>query len=110
MTISTTEARISYDGDGATVAFPMPFKFFDNEHIKATLRDVNGGETTWALGTEYSLSGVGEDDGGTLTVVVSPTDFTPLADEKLVIELAIPNIRGKALPLGGALPSMQGEG
>lgn len=109
MTISTTDARVSYDGDGATTAFPIPFKFIENGHIKATLRDVSGGETTWTLGTEFTLSGAGEANGGTLTVVTSPTDFTPLTDEKLVIELDIPNTQGKAFPLGGAFPSTQVE-
>ena len=57
MTISTTTARVRYNGDGSTTLFPIPFKFIENVHIKATLRDVNGGETQWILGTEYSLTG-----------------------------------------------------
>ena len=109
MTISTTAARVRYDGDGATTVFPIPFKFVQNAHVRATLRDVSGGETLWAEGTHYSLSGAKVEGGGSLTVKTSPTNFVPREGETLVIELDVPYTQQKAFPLGGAFPSTQVE-
>ena len=106
MTIESTLAFISYEGDGSTVEFPIPFPFVQNSHVRATLRDASNVETVWTLGTEYTLLGAGNDSGGTLTADAS---FIPQSGERLVIELNIPNTQGKAFPLGGAFPSTEVE-
>lgn len=109
MTLSSTASRIRYEGDGATSSFPVPFKFFDNAHVRVTLRDAADQETLWSEGTEYGLTGAGNDSGGTLTVVTAPQDFRPRAGESLVIALVVPFTQEKSFPLGGAFPSTQVE-
>ena len=109
MTISTTTARVRYEGDGSTTVFPVPFKFFDNGHVKARLRLADGTEILWTEDSEYLLTGAGVASGGTLTVRLEPDDFTPQLGEVLVIELQLPFTQQKAFPLGGAFPSSQVE-
>ena len=109
MTVSTTTSRVRYEGDGATRVFPIPFKFVDNAHVKVTLRDAASRETPWREGSEYRLSGAGNDSGGSLTVLTEPLDHRPRAGEVLVVALELPFTQDKAFPLGGAFPTTQVE-
>jgi hypothetical protein len=104
MTFSATTGKVSYDGDGATTAFPTVFKFVVNGHVKAILRDAADLETPWAEGTDYTLAGAGQAAGGTQSATVAPA-----AGEKLVLILDVPFTQEKSLPLGGAFPSTQVE-
>ena len=109
MTVSNSDAEIVYNGDGSTVAFPIPFAYFDKDHITATFRDAAGNTATWVRGTQYTLSGDGTESQGQLDVSTSPTDYTPGSGSTLTIELNVPNNQDKALPLGGRFPSTQVE-
>lgn len=72
MTISTTASRVAYDGDGATVAFAVPFPFFAAVELEVIERDaVGGAETAKVLDTDYTVAG-GNGGGGTVTAVVAP--------------------------------------
>lgn len=109
MTISTTLAEISYDGDGSTVTFPTVFKFLQNSHIRAMHVSAIGTVTTWTEGSEFTLSGSGNDSGGTLTVNISPVDFTPLVGERLVISRVVPETQETDYPESGAFPAASHE-
>ena len=109
MTLSTTANKVSYAGDGTTVSFAIPFLFLENAHISAVLHDAAGTETTWALNTEFTLTGAGAAAGGTLTVVVSPSDYTPAAGETLVIRRVVPETQETDYPEGGAFPASAHE-
>lgn len=109
MTLTNTTVRSIYSGDGVTVAFPTGFKFYDNDHVQVTHIDSSGAETVWTEGTQYSVTGSGEDSGGTVTVSTTPTDYTPAADEQLVILRVVPYTQEIDLPLGGDLPSTSVE-
>jgi polygalacturonase len=104
MTLTSTTTKIQYNGDDSTVSFPITFIYWLDADIKAILTDAAGVETTWADGKQYTLTG-GEGSTGTLTVEVSPTDYTPAAGETLTIKSIVPNTQTTSLPLGGALPS-----
>lgn len=103
MTISSSQNKSTYDGDGSQTQFNAAFKFFDNSHVTVTYVDAEGMETAWIEGTHYSLSGAGEDSGGELTVVTSPTDYTPPSGSKIVLTLSPPNTQGTSLPAGGTI-------
>jgi hypothetical protein len=106
MTVTSPTARVSYAGDGSTILFPVSFKFLANADLVVLLvDDATGAETPWTLGTQYSLTGAGEANGGTLTVTTSPTDYTPETGETLVIYRDPARTQAAALPLGGPLPS-----
>ena len=108
-TISTTTTAVRYNGDGSTASFAIPFEFPTNASIVVTLRSTTNVETTWTLDTEYSLSGAGDDAGGTLTVSTSPTDYTPASGTVLVIERIVPETQAKAFPSGGIIRSTEIE-
>src|SRR5690242_13450788 len=72
MTISTTATRITYDGDGVTVAFAVPFPFFAASELEVIARDTAAGtETTKTLGTDYTVAG-GDGAQGTVTALAAP--------------------------------------
>jgi hypothetical protein len=80
MTISTTASRISYNGNGVTVAFSFPYRFLADRDVVVVLRSSTGVESILLLGTHYSLTGAGADAGGTVTMVAAPA-----VGERLVI-------------------------
>ena len=90
MTVTTATARVVYNGNGSTTAFAVPFRFLENSHVAVFLRDAAGAQTQWVENTQYSLAGADLAAGGTLTVLTSPTDYTPASGEKLVIVRAVP--------------------
>ncbi|MGP1395407.1 MAG: hypothetical protein ACTS3R_07835 [Inquilinaceae bacterium] len=83
MTVTTSTARIAYEGTGAVVSFPVPFRFLENSHVRVLLRQAGGTEMPWAEGTDYILERSGT--GGILTATVAPT-----VNETLVILRAVP--------------------
>ena len=99
MTVSSTTAQKAYAGDGSSV-FTTEFKFYDNAHVRAVLRDADGLEVLWAEGSNYTLSGAGDEAGGTLTASVAP-----VGGETLVLSLAVPQTQGTDLPVGGSFPA-----
>jgi len=103
MTISSTQNKSTYDGDGSQTEFDTVFKFFDNTHVAVTHVDADGLETDWVEGTQYSLTGAGADSGGVVTVETSPTDYTPATGSQLVLVLSPPNTQETALPAGGTI-------
>lgn len=72
MTISSTETKAIYTGDGTTDTFPVPFMFLRNEDIRVLVIDERGQELPRFEGTDYTLSGVGEQMGGTCVLAQPP--------------------------------------
>jgi len=72
MTISTTTIKNSYSGDGSTTAFTYTFKITDEDHIEVLTRASDGTEVTKTITTDYTVSGVGNAGGGTVTFVTAP--------------------------------------
>lgn len=105
MTVSSTQSRKDYAGDGATTQFTVPYFFIENADIVATLRSTGGTETTWTEGTEYTLTGAGTPSGGTLTAVSTGTDYTPQSGETLVIRRREQFTQPSDFAVAGALPS-----
>ncbi|MEQ8195463.1 MAG: phage tail fiber protein [Rhodospirillales bacterium] len=107
MTLSSTTTKAGYGGDGSTTVFPVPFKFLENGHVKAVLRDetaVPVTETTWVENTHYTLTGAGNEAGGTVTAASAP-----VSGQTLLIKRTVPETQGTDLPLGGAFPSQSVE-
>lgn len=73
MTVSTTDWKKQYDGNGVTVDFPFPYPFLANSHITVIETVIaTGVETTLALTTDYTITGAGNPAGGTITAVTAP--------------------------------------
>lgn len=76
MTVATTNSRISYPGSGSTGPFAFPFRILSSADLLVTKRAATGVETTLALTTNYTVSGVGEATGSitlTANLVVGET-------------------------------------
>lgn len=103
MTLTATTNRVQYSGDDSTGSFAVPFVFWDLDDPKLTLTvDSTGVETTWTRGTQYTMSG-GAGATGTITIVTSPTDYTPATGETLTVNSDLAYTQPTNLPLGGNL-------
>ena len=78
MTISTTTSRISYNGNGVTTVFAFPYRFLANGDLVVLSVSAAGVETTKVLTTDYTLTGAGDDAGGSVTMLVAPASGTRL--------------------------------
>lgn len=77
MTLGTDNSRNNYLGNNSTDTYGFTFKIFKEEDLLVTVADDNGDETTLALATDYTVSGVGEDIGGDITLLAGnlATDY-----------------------------------
>lgn len=67
MTISSQNNRITYSGNAVTTAFSFPYKFSANADLKIYQDDV-----LKTITTHYTVTGAGDDGGGTVTFVTAP--------------------------------------
>lgn len=68
--ISTTTARNGYLGTGSVSVYAYQFKVFLSTHLKVIQTLISTGvETTLTEGVDYTVSGVGNADGGNVTLL-----------------------------------------
>jgi microcystin-dependent protein len=73
MTISSTINRISYEGNGATLAFSVPFSFFDEDELQVIERtNATGIEIVKSLNNDYTVEGGGGADGSVIATIAPP--------------------------------------
>lgn len=87
MTVQTTTLRADYTGNGATTAFIIPFYFLDNTHVKVVRTQISTGVATiLTLTSDYTITGAGVSNGGTLTMTSAPT-----SDQRVSVLRNVPN-------------------
>ena len=70
MTITTQVHRVDYVGGGTTATYVYPFKIFESGDLEVIQTvAATGVATTLALTTDYSVTGVGVDAGGTIVLI-----------------------------------------
>lgn len=75
MTVSSETNKVTYACNGGTSVFPYTFRVLDDDDISVQIKDTATGELTeLAKTTDYSVSGVGDDAGGNITLVDAATD------------------------------------
>lgn len=73
MALETTENRKEYAGNGVTLAFAFPYYFLAEADLVVILRnDTTGVETPQVITTNYTITGEGEEAGGTVTMLAAP--------------------------------------
>lgn len=72
MTLSSTETKTIYGGNGSTMSFAIPFMFMRDEDIEVVLTDTEGLESVQTISTDYQLSGEGEQTGGVCAMNMPP--------------------------------------
>lgn len=76
MTVSSSASDQPYTGNGATVAFAVPFYFLEDTDLVVQVTDADGAVHTKVLGTDYTVAGAGDETGGTVTFVAAPASGT----------------------------------
>lgn len=83
MSISSQTTRYSYSGNGSTTVFAYPSRFLSSSDLKVIYRNTTTlVETLKTITTHYSVTGAGESNGGSITVVTAPT-----TSEEIIIYL-----------------------
>ena len=67
MTVSSTNTKRQFNGDGSTAAFAYNFKVFADADLQVIVRSATGTESVKTSGSHYNASGIGETSGGTVT-------------------------------------------
>lgn len=67
MTVSTINSVAEFVTNGATKTFPFYFKFLDSRDLVVTYIDPEDVSTVLVMGTHYTVSGAGNDKGGSVT-------------------------------------------
>lgn len=70
MTVAVQTSYNAYTANGVTTVFPYTFKALDADSIVVRL----DGGTPLVLGVDYTLSGLGSDAGGNVTMTVAPAN------------------------------------
>lgn len=89
MTVSTTKAEQVHTGNAAATSFATNFKLLDAAHLVVRTRVIaTGVETTRVLDTDYSVSGIDDDAGATVTY---PLSGSPLpATQQIILVREVP--------------------
>lgn len=85
MAVQSEINKIIYNGDGTTTTFPYTFKIFKNTDLQVILQDIFGNETLQTLNTHYSVTGVGDPNGGNVVFVTAPA-----SGYKVIIRRTLP--------------------
>jgi hypothetical protein len=85
MTVSSQTSKVSYSGNGSTVAFTVTFYFLADSDIKVLVRSANGTEVVKTLNTDYTVTGAGDPAGGTVTFVTAP-----ISGQTVVLARSVP--------------------
>ena len=73
MTITAQTSKTGpYNGNGTTTVFSYTFEVQDEAHLVVTLADATGVETVQVLNVDYTVSGVGNPNGGQITMSTAP--------------------------------------
>ena len=102
MTISTTTIKNSYSGNGSTTTFNYTFKISDDDEIQVIIRSSTGTETVKTKTTHYTVSGVGNANGGSITTT---TGNTPASGETVVLRRSTPQTQGLDLIENDPMPA-----
>lgn len=84
MALGSETSRVTYTANGATTAFATGFKFLSNSDLVVKDTDEDGVTVTRVLNTHYTVTGAGEDAGGTVTFLTAPTDAHEVVIERTV--------------------------
>lgn len=71
MSVPTSTAKVQYTLSSTVQALPIPFYFLQNADIKAIRARSGVSDYVMVLGTDYTLTGAGDEAGGTLTTIAT---------------------------------------
>lgn len=71
MTVASTTNRVSYVGNGNVDTYSYTFRIFAETDLLVTVKDTSDVETELDLTTDYTVTGVGDANGGSVALVNS---------------------------------------
>jgi alpha-tubulin suppressor-like RCC1 family protein len=85
MSLSTTDNKVQYVGNGSTTLFPFPYRFIEDSHITVVLTEISTGiNTPQTQGVHYALLGAGASSGGSVTFFTAPSSSFRVTIERVV--------------------------
>ena len=105
MTISSSTATASYTGNGTTQIFTVPFYFLVDTDVKVSKKvAATGAISVLTLNSDYTLSGAGNQAGGSATLVTAPA-----SGDTVFIERNVDAVQETAYPDNGIFPAASHE-
>lgn len=87
MTVSNTNRRVSYAENGVTTIFAVPFRFLTAADLVVIRRSAAGAETVLTLNVDYTVAGVDNISGGTLTLTAAAATGNSLLIKRVTTRL-----------------------
>lgn len=84
MTVSSQQSEVPYTGDGTTTIFPIPFYFLQNSDIQIVVNDSLGNIYPVVQNVDYTVSGAGNQAGGSVTFGVAPVNLRTVTIQRIV--------------------------
>lgn len=84
MTVSSQQSEVPYAGDGVTKIFPIPFYFLQNSDIQIVVNDALGNLYPAVQNVDYTVTGAGNQAGGTATFGVAPINGRTITIQRIV--------------------------
>ena len=81
MTVSNTNTKITYTGNAATTVWSYSFDIPSLDEMQVVLTEVASGAETVVDPSQYTVTGVGDANGGTVTY---PTSGSPLTSDYMI--------------------------
>lgn len=85
MTVETLANYVVYPGDGVAVTFPFTFPVKDEDHLFLYLQDTTTKVLVAVNEADYSVAGVGDASGGSVT-----HDTAPIVTNNLIVARIVP--------------------
>lgn len=92
MTVATLTTAITYTGNAATVDFPIPFEFIDDDQIVVTKILISTDVGTVLISTDYTLTGAGDTPPGNVNLTPAISALYELRIERVTPALQSMNI------------------
>jgi len=74
MTITSDNRRVDHIGDGETLSFSFDFNVDRPSHMKVVVKPVGEDEEELLFATDYRISGLRDDEGGTVDFFLPPSE------------------------------------
>lgn len=105
MTVSSATASATYTGNGTTTDFSVPFYFLVDGDLKISQKDgVTGVVSVLALNSDYTLTGAGNEAGGTASFATAPA-----TGDSIYIERNVSAVQETAYPDNSPFPAASHE-
>jgi len=111
VTIASTTNRVSYAGNGSTLAFAFSHPYRASTDLVVTLRTVaTGAETLQVEGTNYSVTGTPTTDAGGFASGTVTFTVAPAAGTQVHIDRVVPRTQPTDYVAGDGIPPSSIEG